>query len=299
MRRSGSLVLITVVLGLLLGPSYSIGQQQAAEPRPLPTLTNAHDAHSLTLAQAAQNYPVHLRAVVTYYDPYVDLRRPAFFVSDSSGAIFVVLSFLPAVPFEAGDLVEITGVSAAGDYAPIVSGARAQLIGKSVLPAAAPRVTLTTLLSGAQDGQWVEVEGVVHAVWQTGKNINLELALSDGAITAATIEEVGADYGSLIDAEVTLRGNAAPRFNHQGQMTRAKLFFPNRAQVTIEEPAPARPFSLPISPVSGLLRFTPDPRLCITASTFGARSPWHGQAGCSAYRIAPMVFVRRPIRLPP
>ena len=259
MRRSGSLVLITVVLGLLLGPSYSIGQQQAAEPRPLPTLTNAHDAHSLTLAQAARNYPVHLRAVVTYYDPYVDLRRPAFFVSDSSGAIFVVLSFLPAVPFEAGDLVEITGVSAAGDYAPIVSGARAQLIGKSVLPAAAPRVTLTTLLSGAQDGQWVEVEGVVHAVWQTGKNINLELALSDGAITAATIEEVGADYGSLIDAEVTLRGNAAPRFNHQGQMTGAKLFFPNRAQVTIEEPAPARPFSLPISPVSGLLRFTPDP----------------------------------------
>jgi hypothetical protein len=175
-----------VVLGLLLGPSYSIGQQQAAEPRPLPTLTNAHDAHSLTLAQAARNYPVHLRAVVTYYDLYVDLRRPSFFVSDSSGAIFVVLSSLPAVPFEAGDLVEITGVSAAGDYAPIVSGARVQLIGKSVLPATAPRVTLTTLLSGAQDGQWVEVEGVVQAVWQTGKNINLELALSDGAITAAT-----------------------------------------------------------------------------------------------------------------
>ena len=259
MRRSGSLVLITVAFGLFLGPPSFIGQQQPAEPQPLPTLTNTHEAHSLTLEQAVRNYPVHLRAVVTYYDTYVDQRRPAFFVSDSSGAIFVALSSSPAVPFEAGDLVEITGVSAAGDYAPIVSAARAQLIGKSLLPATAPRVTLTALLSGAEDGQWVEVEGVVHAVWQTGKTINLELALSDGAITAATLEEVGADYGSLIDAKVTLRGNAAPRFNHQGQMTGAKLFFPDRAHVTIEEPAPDNPFSLPVSPVSGLLRFTPDP----------------------------------------
>ena len=259
MCRSGSLVLITVALGLFLGPPYSIGQQLPAEPQPLPTLTNTHEAHSLSLEQALRNYPVRLRTVVTYYDTYVDQRRPAFFVSDSSGAIFVALSSPPAVPFEAGDLVEITGVSAAGDYAPIVSAARAQLIGKSLLPSTAPRVTLTALLSGAEDGQWVEVEGVVHAVWQTGKTINLELALSDGAITAATLEEVGADYGGLIDAKVTVRGNAAPRFNHQGQMTGAKLFFPDRAQVTIEEPAPAHPFSLPVSPVSGLLRFTPDP----------------------------------------
>jgi len=259
LRRSGSLVLITVALGLFLGPPHSIGQQQAAEPQPLPTLTNTHEAHSLTLEQAVRNYPVHLRTVVTYYDPYVDQRRPAFFVSDSSGAIFVALSSPPAVPLRAGDLVEITGVSAAGDYAPIVNAGRAQLIGKSRLPSIAPRVTLTALLSGAEDGQWVEVEGVVHAVWQTGKTINLELALSDGAITAATLEEVGADYAGLIDAKVTLRGNAAPRFNHQGQMTGAKLFFPDRAQVTIEEPAPAHPFSLPVSSVSGLLRFTPDP----------------------------------------
>jgi hypothetical protein len=143
LRRRGSLVLITVALGLFLGPPNSIGQQQPAEPQPLPTLTNTHEAHSLTLEQAVRNYPVHLRTVVTYYDTYVDQRRPAFFVSDSSGAIFVALSYPPAVPFEAGDLVEITGVSAAGDYAPIVSAARAQLIGKSLLPATAPRVSLT------------------------------------------------------------------------------------------------------------------------------------------------------------
>jgi signal transduction histidine kinase/DNA-binding response OmpR family regulator len=261
LRPRGSLVLITVALGLLLGPPYSIGQQQPAEPQPLPTLTSAHDAHSLTLEQAARNYPVHLRTVVTYYDSSVDPRNPTFFVSDSSGAIFVEPSSLPAVPFQAGDLVEITGVSAAGSYGPVIKTGSVQLIGKSLLPATAPRVTMTALLSGSEDGQWVEVEGVVHAVWRTGKDVNLELALSDGAITATTLEEAGADSDSLVDAEVTLRGNQAPRFNHQVQMTGAQLFFPNRAQVTIEEPAPPHPFSLPVSPVSGLLRFTPNPAL--------------------------------------
>jgi signal transduction histidine kinase/CheY-like chemotaxis protein len=253
------------VLGLLLGPADSVGLQQRAERQPLPTLTKAHDAHSLTIEQAVRNYPVHLRTVVTYYDRFADPRRPAFFVCDSSDCIYVALWSMsmpmPAIPFKAGDLVEIKGVSAAGDYAPIVMASEAHVIGKSHLPSIAPRVTLTEILTGAEDGQWVEVEGVVHAVWESGKNINLELALSDGAITATTVKEVGADYDSLVDAKVRLRGNEAPLFNHQLQMTGAYLLFPDRAEVTVEESAPAHPFALPVSPVSGLLRFTPSPAL--------------------------------------
>jgi HPt (histidine-containing phosphotransfer) domain-containing protein len=218
LRPSGSLVLITVALGLLLDPPYSIGQQQPAEPHPLPTLTSAHDAHSLTLEQAGHNYPVHLRTVVTYYDSSVDPRNPTFFVSDSSGAIFVEPSSLPAIPFQAGDLVEITGVSAAGSYSPVVKTGSVQLIGKSLLPATAPRVTMTALLSGSEDGQWVEIEGVVHAAWRTGKNVNLELALSDGAITATTLEEAGADYDSLV--EVLNKTELLSRLDGDAQLLR-------------------------------------------------------------------------------
>jgi hypothetical protein len=47
----------------------------------------------------------------------------------------------------------------------------------------------------------VEVEGVVLAVQHAGKNINMDLALSDGAITATTMDEPGADYDSLVDAK--------------------------------------------------------------------------------------------------
>jgi len=246
------------VLGLLLGPADSLAQQSRAERRPLPTLTRAHDAHSLTMEQARRNYPVKLNAVVTYYDPFVDPRRPALFVSDSSGGIYIGLPGFPAAPFKAGDLIEITGVSAAGDYAPIVRATETHVIGKSHLPLSAPRESLTEMLTGAEDGQWVEVEGVVLAVRQSGNIIDLDLALSDGIITATTIREAGADYDSLVDAEVRIRGDAAPRYNHQFQMTGVHIFFPNRAQMTIEEPAPAHPFASSITPVSGLLRYSPD-----------------------------------------
>jgi hypothetical protein len=44
----------------------------------------------------------------------------------------------------------------------------------------------------------------------------VQLALSDGALTATTAD-VGAGYDNLVDAKITLRGNAAPQFNHQQQ----------------------------------------------------------------------------------
>jgi signal transduction histidine kinase/CheY-like chemotaxis protein len=257
-HRSGYVALITVVLGLLSGAADSVCQQQQFERNSLPTLTNAHDAHSLTSEQAARSYPVHLRTVVTYYDPYIDPRHPTVWVSDSSGGIYVELSSVPAVPFKAGDLVEITGVSAAGGYAPIIHASEARVIGKSPLPSP-PRVSFGQILTGAEDGRWVEVEGVVHAVRESKKNISLALALNDGAMTATTIKEVGVDYDSLVDAKVRIRGNQAPLFNHHGAMTGAYLLFPDHAELTVEEPGPADPFALPVSPVSGLLRFTPQP----------------------------------------
>jgi signal transduction histidine kinase/CheY-like chemotaxis protein len=257
-HRSGYLVLISVVLGLLSGAADSVCQRQQSERNVLPSITKAHDAHSLTSEQAARSYPVHLRAVVTYYDPYVDPRHPTVWVSDSSGGIYVELPSVPAVPFKAGDRLEITGVSATGGYAPVVKASQVRVIGKSPLPWP-PRVTFAQILTGAEDGRWVEVEGVVHAVRESGKNISLDLALSDGTITASTVKEVGADYDSLVDAKVRLRGNQAPLFNPRGAMTGAYLLFPDRAQVMVEETAPVRPFTLPISSVSGLLRFTPKP----------------------------------------
>ena len=275
MRRSGYLVLGMVALGIPSSPA----QRPLAVP--LPTLTQAHDAHSLTLEQAARHYPVHLRGVVTVYDPYVDQRRPSLFISDGSGAIFVVLSSAQSAPFQPGQLIDVSGVTGNGDYAPIVLARQVKVVGAAPLPVAAPRVTLTPMITGTVDGQWVEIEGVVHAVLKTARNINLEMTLSDGSITATTLNQPGVNYDDLVDAEIILRGNSVPRFNHRKQLTGAAMLFPGRSQLRVEKPAPADPFALPVTPLSGLLRFTPNPGYTHRVHVRGAVTlSWPGRLLC-------------------
>ena len=227
-------------------------------PEQLPTLTTARGAHQLTLKEAARAYPVLLRAVVTYYDPYIDARRPAFFVSDASGGVFVALSTTPKIAFKTGELVEISGVSGAGDFAPIVDRASARVIGSSHLPLTAPRVSLNDMLSGAEDGQWVEVEGLVQSVLKVDKNVFLDLVLGDGAVSAVTVEQPSVDYARLVDSKVILRGNSAPTFNHQGQLTGSHLLFPDLTTVQVEEAGAADPYVLPVGQIDTLLRYTPN-----------------------------------------
>lgn len=200
---------------------------------------------------------MHLRAVVTCYNPYIDARRAALFVADSSGGVFVALSARPVADLKPGQLLDITGVSAPGDFAPIVGDATARVIAASHLPFNPPRVDLSDLLSGRQDGQWVEVEAVVHAVRDVGKNVFLDLALRDGELSAVSVRAPGEDYSRLVNATILLRGAAAPLFNHLRQMTGAHLLFPGFSSIRVEQPAPADPFQLPITRVRDLLRYAP------------------------------------------
>jgi diguanylate cyclase (GGDEF)-like protein len=229
-----------------------------------PFLT-ARSVHQLSTQEAAKGYPVHLRAVVTYFDPWVDSRRPSLFVSDASGCIFISLSTVPAEGFHAGQLLDIIGISGAGDFAPIVDRAQASVVGESHLPDHAPRVSMADMLTGAEDGQLVEIEGVVNAVrasggdglHQAGKNTFLDIVLRDGNITATTVTEPGADYAGLVDAKILLRGNVGPLFNHARQMTGAHMVFPDLSTLTVEQAAPAHPYAAPVEQIGNLLRFTP------------------------------------------
>ncbi len=242
-----------VALALLLGGVAAAGPAPA-----LRTLTTAREAHSLPLEEARRRYPVHLRAVVTYWDPYIDPRHRALFVHDATGGIFISVPSGPPLALQAGTLIDIQGVSGPGDFAPLVEQPRIRVIGQSRLPAEAPRVSLAHMRTGADDGQWVEVEGVVHALVRSGKNVIVDLALGDGVVRATTVAEPGADYDRLIDARVRVRAAVAPTFNSNRQITGARIFFPTLREVTVEEPAPADPFALPLRPINDLLTFTPN-----------------------------------------
>ena len=268
--------------GLLFLPALSSGLLLLAQSRPivLPALTTARAAHQLTVEESRRAYPVRLRAVVTFYDAYADPKHPALFVSDSTGSIFVALS-APAIPLKTGQFIEVTGVSGPGDFAPIVDHADARVIAESHLPATAPAVSLTQLLTGKEDGQWVEVEGVVHAVVGSGKNIVLKLALSDGEIAAATVGDDRGNYEPLVDARIRLRGNAAPLYTHKRQMTGWHLLFPGTETVNFEEPAPVRPFASPVIHFDSLLSYSPNSAFRHRVQVRGATTFfWPGRMLC-------------------
>ena len=249
-------------LALLFFGLLPVAQSQGTG---LPALTTARAAHQLPVEESRRAYPVHLRGVVTYYDPHLmgggtseDPWHAAFFVCDATGCIFVALAATPAVPLVPGQLVEVTGVSGPGDFAPIVSHATTRLVAESQLPTEAPRVNLTRLLAGADDGQWMEMEGVVRSVSEHEGKAVLKLALGDGLIAATAVNEPGVTYEGLVDAMVRIRGNAGPSFNRQRQITGAHIMFPGMAGVRVEEPAPANPLATPVQPIGSLLRFTPN-----------------------------------------
>jgi len=56
----------------------------------------------------------------------------------------------------------------AGAFGPIIVQPRIQVIGHSQLPQDALPVSRNLLFTGAEDGQWVEVEGIVHRVIDNG-----------------------------------------------------------------------------------------------------------------------------------
>jgi diguanylate cyclase (GGDEF)-like protein len=248
----------------------------------LTTLTTARAAHDLSLEEAARGHPVLLKAVVTYYDASINSRYPVLFVADPTGSVFVSLAQpLPAVPLMSGERVEISGVSGTGDFAPVVWKAHARVLGPSRLPAFAPRATATDMMTGATDGQWVEVQGIVHAFRRHGKEAYLDLVLADGPISALTVFNPAVDYESLVDATVILRGNAAPLFNNMGQMTGVHLIFPGLQTLRVVDPAPVDPFAVPVQPIGAVLRYTPHATLSHRAHIRGKVTLlWPGKLIC-------------------
>ncbi len=163
----------------------------------------------------------------------------------------------PILSLRAGTVVDVEGITGTGDYAPLILHANVKAVGSASLPAKAPRPTMGELLSGSQDGQWIEIEGIIQAVHRESADATFKIDTVGGTILATGPLEPGADYNRLVDARVRIRGNAVPVFNGSGQMVGARLLFPSLQQLRIVEAAPAHPYDAPVVPLTRLLRFTP------------------------------------------
>ncbi len=238
------------MLAALLLTGHSLAHADA--PGKLPLLTKAAQIHKLTAAESRLGYPVELRGVITFT---LAGSWVLTFINDDTGGIYIENNHSTA---RAGDLVEVHGVTAPGDFAPIVDHPEIRVVGKTPLPS--PRhFLLDELLTGQQDSQWVEVRGIVHSVQLDSDAVELGIAAGSHKFRAV-IAGVDRDrnYNSLVDAEVSIQGACATVFNDKRQLLGVEIYVPGMDQVHVETAAPADPYTLPILPTTSLMRFTPE-----------------------------------------
>jgi hypothetical protein len=188
-------------------------------------LITTAEIRSLTAAQAAQSIPALVTGVVTVAEPCWDGR---FFVQDSTGGVFVDNTNYPnPVP---GDLVQVSGVSDVGGYTPGITAPKWKKLGKVPLPKAKP-VSIARLMSGAEDGDRVEVYGIVRSVWVEETRLAIDLE-SDGHIFQAFppySTNVNPDF--LVGTTVRVTGTAASSFDEHRHFLTAVIYMPPEPEV--------------------------------------------------------------------
>jgi len=237
----------------LLERAERVDSAEAAGGRQTPaassTLTTALAVHQLPLSAAQRAYPVHLRAVVTYFDPASHL----LFVQDSSDGIFVERSEKEKAPLRAGDEVEVIGVTAA-DFAPNVAQARIRVAGHPGLPA--PKAGYFGLASwGREDCHWIELEGVVQRVAQGSADALVTLGWGRSSYKAHVLASPES-LAHLLDAEVKLRGVCGALFNPKHQMLGVQMFVPGPECIRVVRASSPNPFSMAPTAIADLLQFS-------------------------------------------
>jgi PAS domain S-box-containing protein len=226
---------------------------RAQEP---PVLTTVRQIRALSPEEAGGQRPVRVRGLVTVLSGW----KSSFFFLDGGNTSISVNRVNEDPPVEAGEEVEIRGVTSAGQFAPIIVADSVTVLGKRKLPAA-PRMNYGELERGQQDSQWIGVRGIVRTAnvkpaW--GRSVLfLIIDMGGGNLITARVHDFSpSGIDKLVASEVTVRGVCGTVFNDKRQLVGLRLFVQNLDDMQIEQAAPENPFDGPTSPLNGLLQFS-------------------------------------------
>jgi signal transduction histidine kinase/DNA-binding response OmpR family regulator len=219
-------------------------------------LTTVASVRGLDPRDAALGHEVRVRARLTLVDGPWNMLM----VQDDTAGIYVFASQLehPLPRCRPGDMVEIEGQSAPGEFAPMITARRLTVVGHGGLPAGRP-TDVGRLLTGMEDSQLVEFDGVVRDVTRDGQD-HLILRLSHATHTFnAYVPSIGGQKlpaGFGVDAEVHITAVVGARFNTRRQLIGAQLWIPTTAQLRVDRPGHPDIDSLPLRSTSHVLGFT-------------------------------------------
>jgi signal transduction histidine kinase len=200
-----------------------------------PPLSSIRELRDLTPEQARAERPVRIQGYVTYSKPSI----ANLFIHDGTGGVFVDQS--PGPDSEgpaAGDLVEVTGVSGEGMFAPVIKGpgnqsAQLKLLRHGTAPE--PRMITGDELSRPDaDSEWIAIEAwVAEILTRDGDMILVCRAgtcefhiLLEGPLPPESLP------WDLAESRIVAKGVVATTFNRGRQMTGRFLRVGSLADIT-------------------------------------------------------------------
>jgi signal transduction histidine kinase len=216
-------------------------------------ITNAADIISLPAAEAATSRNIRVTGIVTAADPGLNGR---FFIQDHTGGVFVdnANGHRP----EPGTVVEVTGITHPGAYAPIITAPTVRLLGSAPLPPARA-VPIERLMSGAEDSQRIEISGVVRDARVDKMRLTADFVSGGYRYRVYAPSAAAANPQSLIAAEVRVRGTAAEAHNRSlRQLVAVEIYVPRPEDFIIEMPESTNPWQETTVPLDSLAQYRRD-----------------------------------------
>jgi signal transduction histidine kinase len=213
-------------------------------------LTSAADVRVLSAAVAESKLHVTLRGIVTAAEPD---WQGKFVIQDESAGIFV--QNIGAQP-HIGDVVEVSGVTGAGWFAPVIQSNGWTKLGTAPLPAP-KQVSIERLMAGVEASQRVEITGLVRSVSYVASQ-KTKVEVSVGGYRVRVYPKLPSDLNprSLVAAKVRVRGTAATAFNYaRRQLTGVTIMVPNAEDFVVEEPELHPPFEQPFVALDDVAKF--------------------------------------------
>jgi PAS domain S-box-containing protein len=217
-------------------------------------LTSIAQIRSLDRAAAAQSQHVRVSGVLTS----VHYTQQFVFVQSGDSAIWVDAWGQSLADYRPGQLVEIGGISAPGEFAPVIAQPSFEIVRTASMPAAqvidaelAPR--------GVYDSAWVELEGLLRPFSPNQGYTDFTIDTSIGAVAGLLIQSTDpALLDTYVDARVRVRGVLATSFTSKGVLTGYRLFVHSLDDMEVLEKAPENADLVTPRPIRELLRFKAD-----------------------------------------
>jgi signal transduction histidine kinase len=204
-------------------------------------LTKIEQIRRLTPEQLDRRPQVKIRGVVT--------ELVGAFMQDDTAGIEVAFQGEEGRKItEPGMFIEVEGWGGLGDVGnPVVSADRVTVLGKGKLPEPV-QMSLSQLVSGRMDAQWIEMEGVVRST----DGAHLLMICYGREVTASVGAGASGLVKGLVDAAVRVRGVGVTALDDRGRIQGTHLLIPSLEHVDVVE-TPVDPETLPVRPIGSLL----------------------------------------------